>query len=53
MKVESRVGHETAAITGKKRDKFKDGDAKKDAMTFGGNLLGIAHWAIPTWRKGI
>jgi hypothetical protein len=41
--VESRVGNETAAMQMKKRDKFKAGDEKKDAMTFGGNLLGIAH----------
>jgi hypothetical protein len=51
--VESKLGTETAAMMGKKRDKFKEGDARKDAMTMGGNLLGIACRAVPMWRKGM
>ena len=53
QEVQSKLNSETAAMQGKKRDKFKEGDQRKDAMTMGGNLLGIAHRAIPTWRKGI
>ena len=51
-KVESKVGVETVAIQAKKRGKFdeKKGDQKKDAMTMGGNLLGISTRAMPQWR---
>ena len=35
----------------KKRDKFYENkDRKKDAMTMGGNLLGVSVRAMPMWR---
>ena len=50
-KVESRLTHETRAMKEKQREKF-DGreDGKKDAMTMGGNVLGMGARALPFWR---
>jgi len=52
-KVESKLNEETKAMKDKKREKFKPGDDKKDAMTMGGNLLGVSVRALPFWRQGI
>ena len=53
-KVESRLNQVTKAAKGKNRDKFKAGvDDKKDAMTFGGQLVGPSMRAQPSWRKGL
>ena len=53
-KVESRLGQQTKAAKGKARDKFKEGkDDRKDAMTFGGQLMGPSVRAMPAWRKGL
>ena len=52
--VESKLSHETKAAKGKAREKFKEGkDQKKDAMTFGGQLLSTTVRAQPSWRKGL
>ncbi len=38
----------------KKREKFDEKkDRKRDAMTMGGNLLGVSTRAMPFWRQGI
>ncbi len=54
-KVESKLTVETKAMKEKKREKFdeKKGDVKRDAMTMGGNLLGLSVRAMPMWRQGI
>jgi hypothetical protein len=53
-KVESRLNQETKAIKQKKRDKFDEKkDQRKDAMTMGGNVLGVSVRAMPMWRAGI
>lgn len=50
-KVESRLNHETKAMKDKKRDKFDvNKDTKRDAMTMGGNLLGVSVRTMPMWR---
>ena len=36
---------------GPKRDILKI--EKKDALTFGGNILGAGRRAVPTWRQGL
>ena len=36
---------------GLKRDKLNI--EKKDAITFGGNILGVGRRAVPTWRQGL
>ena len=53
-KVESKLNQETQAMKDKKREKF-DGtkDKGRDAMTMGGNLLGVASRAMPFWRQGL
>lgn len=53
-KVESKLNEETKAAKDKKRTKF-DGskESKKDAMTMGGNILGLPIRALPMWRQGI
>ena len=53
-KVESKLNHQTKAACGKVREKFKEGkDQKKDAMTFGGKLIGPTVRAQVAWRKGL
>ena len=53
-KVESKLNTKTAAIKEKKRDKFDPTkDRGRDAMTMGGNLLGVASRAMPFWRQGL
>lgn len=38
----------------KKREKFDASkDAKRDAMTMGGNVLGLSVRAMPFWRQGV
>lgn len=50
-KVESKLNTETAAMKEKKRDKFDPTKEQgRDAMTMGGNLLGVASRAMPFWR---
>lgn len=50
-KVESRLNQETKAIKDKKREKFDEKkDTRRDAMTMGGNLLGVSVRAMPLWR---
>jgi hypothetical protein len=50
-KVESKLTAETRAMKDKKREKFDATKEKgRDAMTMGGNLLGIAIRAMPQWR---
>ena len=45
---------ETKAMKDKKREKFDiTKDQKKDAMTMGGNLLGLSTRAMPFWRQGL
>jgi hypothetical protein len=54
QKVESKLDHQTKAAMGKKRGKFQEGvDDRKDAMTFGGKLIGPSMRAMPSWRKGL
>lgn len=53
-RVESRLNQETKAIKDKKREKFDDNkDIRRDAMTMGGNVLGVSVRAMPMWRQGI
>jgi hypothetical protein len=53
-RVESRLNQETKAMKDKKRDKFDENkDQKKDAMTMGGNVLGVSVRAMPMWRAGL
>ena len=53
-KVESKLLVETKAAKEKKREKFDETkDQKKDAMTMGGNVLGIGTRALPFWRQGV
>ena len=42
-------------MEGKKRSKFDEnnGDSKREAMTMGGNLLGVSVRAMPMWRAGV
>lgn len=49
--VGSRLTEETKAMQEKKRAKF-DGkeDKGRDAMTMGGNILGVQARAMPFWR---
>ncbi len=50
-RVESRLNQETKAIKDKKRDKCDENkDQRKDAMTMGGNVLGVSVRAMPLWR---
>lgn len=52
--VESRLNQETKAIKDKKRDKFDENkDQRRDAMTMGGNVLGVSVRAMPMWRAGL
>ncbi len=38
----------------KKREKFDENkDKRKDAMTMGGNVLGVSVRPIPIWRQDI
>jgi len=38
----------------KKREKFDEAkDVKRDAMTMGGNVLGVSVRAMPIWRQGV
>jgi hypothetical protein len=50
--VSSKVDEKTTAVKEKQRDKF-DGKNKKDANTFGGNLLHQGIRATPTWMQGL
>jgi hypothetical protein len=53
-RVGSRLNQETKAMKDKKREKFDENkDARKDAMTMGGNVLGVSVRAMPMWRQGI
>jgi hypothetical protein len=53
-RVESRLNQETKAMKDKKREKFDENkDLKRDAMTMGGNVLGVSVRAMPMWRQGI
>jgi len=53
-KVESKFNEETKAMKDKRRSKFEAGkDNGRDAMTMGGNLLGVSARAMPFWRQGI
>ena len=53
-KVESKLNVETQAMKEKKRDKFDPAkDRGRDAMTMGGNLLGVSVRAMPFWRQGL
>ena len=53
-KAESRLNHETKAMKDKKREKFDETkDHRRDAMTMGGNVLGVSVRAMPLWRQGI
>lgn len=53
-KVESKLNAETKAMKDKKREKFDaQKDKGKDAMTMGGNLLGVSVRAMPFWRQGL
>jgi|LauGreDrversion4_2_1035121.scaffolds.fasta_scaffold116124_1 hypothetical protein len=53
-RVESRLNQETKAIKDKKRDKFDENkDQRRDAMTMGGNVLGVSVRAMPMWRQGL
>ena len=54
-KVPSKLLAETKAQLDKKRDKYdpkKDGPGK-DAMTMGGNILGLPMRNMPGWRAGL
>ena len=50
--VGSKLEDETTAIKEKKRSKF-DGKEKKEANTFGGQLLMTGIRAVPSWRQGL
>jgi len=53
-RVESKLNHETQAMKDKKREKFDENkDQRRDAMTMGGNVLGVSVRAMPMWRQGI
>ena len=50
-KVESKLLVETKAMQDKKREKFDPSkDVGRDAITMGGNLLGVQMRAQPGWR---
>lgn len=54
-KVESKLLQQTKAQLDKKREKFdpkKDGTGR-DALTMGGNVLGVPMRSQPGWRAGI
>lgn len=54
IKVESRLNQETKAMRDKKRDKYDEArDGRKEAMTMGGNVLGVSVRAMPLWRQGL
>jgi len=49
--VGSRLNQETKAMKDKKREKFDENkDQRRDAMTMGGNVLGVSVRAMPMWR---
>ena len=50
--VNSKLEEKTTAIKEKKRQKF-DGKDKKEANTFGGQLLMTGIRAVPSWRQGL
>eukprot|EP00347_Sterkiella_histriomuscorum_P015281 403357622 len=53
-KVKSKLNVETKTMKDKKRDKFDPTrDRGRDAMTMGGNLLGVSVRAMPFWRQGL
>lgn len=50
-RVGSRLNQETKAMKDKKREKFDENkDQRRDAMTMGGNVLGVSVRAMPMWR---
>eukprot|EP01022_Parablepharisma_sp_SALTPOND_P032991 TRINITY_DN87_c0_g1_i2.p1 TRINITY_DN87_c0_g1~~TRINITY_DN87_c0_g1_i2.p1 ORF type:complete len:493 (+),score=101.49 TRINITY_DN87_c0_g1_i2:458-1936(+) len=51
--VPSKLTSETAAQLSKKREKFDGKGEKKDALTFGGNLVYTQMRAVPSWRAGL
>jgi hypothetical protein len=50
--VNSKVEEKTRAVKEKEREKF-DGKEKKEANTFGGQLLMVGMRAVPEWRQGL
>lgn len=50
--VSNKLEHKTTAIKEKEREKF-DGKDRKEANTFGGQLLMTGVRATPTWMKGL
>ncbi len=50
--VNSKLEEKTTAVKEKEREKF-DGKHKKDANTFGGQLLMTGVRAVPEWRQGL
>jgi hypothetical protein len=51
--VAPKLNAETAAQVQKKRDKFDGTTNKRDAHTFGGEVLHTQMRAVPTWRAGL
>lgn len=50
--VGSKLEEKTTAIKEKEREKW-DGKEKKEANTFGGQLLMTGVRAVPSWRQGL
>jgi len=50
--VNNKLEHKTTAMKEKEREKF-DGKDKKEANTFGGQLLMTGVRATPAWMKGL
>ncbi len=50
--VNNKLEHKTTAMKEKEREKF-DGKDRKDANTFGGQLLMTGVRATPAWMKGL
>lgn len=54
LKVNSKLFEETKAITEKKREKFDSTkETGRDAITMGGNILGVQMRTMPGWRQGV
>lgn len=51
--VSSKLNSETTALKSKKREKFNADSMKRDALTFGGDVLRTQIRAIPSWRVGL
>jgi hypothetical protein len=50
--VGSRVEQQTESARDKARGKF-DGQSRKEADTFGGQVLAMGGRATPSWRQGL